>query len=970
MGPRSLGPAAILLALAAAVLLVAPASSAERPRAPRARILVGFDPGAGLNGQPSALVQADAPANPRLTHIRAFVASVPASDSARALAELRRDPRVRFAEPDAVYRVDTLPNDPSFGQLWGLNNTGQSVKTAIGTADADIDAPEAWATTTGSSAVVVAVIDSGVDTNHPDLAANIWTNPGESCPGCATDGIDNDGNGYVDDIHGWDFVNNDNNPFDDNGHGTHVAGTIGAVGSNGVGVTGVDWDVQIMPLKFIGANGQGTADDAVRAILYATRMGAVVSNNSWGGEEFSQALEDAIADADAHGSLFVAAAGNSAKNTDTTPDYPSGFDVPNVLTVGATDQNDARAWFSNYGARSVDLAAPGTNIYSTWPGGSYRFLDGTSMAAPHATGVAALAKAAFPSASAIGLKTLLLRTVDPNASFAGLSATGGRLNARSAVTCGSGAQAWIESPAAGFDVDVGKPVSVTVLGAACGNPAGAAVELRANGVPVALSPRGDGLYTGTYTPPAAGAVDLVATATAGGASDSRTVSGSATAAPPIVPGGDPVTVTVSTPGDKARLTFDGVEGERVSLDIAGVTIGTSCCSSASISIAAPDGSTLLAPSGFGTRGGFVDTRTLPLSGSYRIVVDPSGDSVGSATLTLYDVPSDAEAGIEPGGDPVSVATSVPGQDAALTFAGSAGERVSLKLTDVTIGSSCCSSAKVSIVRPDGTLLLSPTNFGTNGGFIDTKSLPQTGTYRIEFDPQGTAVGSVTATLYDVPLDAVAGITPGGAPVSLATTVPGQNAELVFNGTSGRRVSLKLTDVTIGSSCCSSAKISVLRPDGATLVSATNFGTSGGFIDTKSLPQTGVYRIVIDPQSNAIGAATVTLYDVPDDSTGTLVLGGPASTLTLDVPGLNGWRTFSGTAGRTVTLKLTAVTIGTSCCSSAKVSLLRPDGTTLVSPANFGTTGKTLTFTLPSAGVYSIFIDPQSNGVGSVTLSAS
>ena len=496
----------------------------------------------------------------------AFAGFAPSSSPCRpptgaaALAELRRDPRVRFAEPDAVYRIDTLPNDPLFGQLWGLNNTGQTVKSSTGTADADIDAPEAWSTTTGSSSVVVAVIDSGVDWHHPDLAANIWTNPGESCPGCASDGIDNDGNGYVDDVHGWDFVNDDNDPFDDHGHGTHVAGTIGASGSNGVGIAGVNWNVQIMPLKFIGANGQGTADDAVRAILYATRMGAVASNNSWGGEEFSQALEDAIADADAHGSLFVAAAGNSAKNTDTTPDYPSGFDLPNVLTVGATDQNDVRAWFSNYGKQSVDLAAPGTNIYSTWPGGIYRFSEGTSMAAPHVTGVAALAKAAFPSASAVGLKALILRTVDQNASFAGLSTTGGRLNARAAVTCGSGAQAWIESPAPGFEVDVGKPVSVTVVGAACGDPAGAAVGLTANGSEVELAPRGDGLYTGSFTPTAAGAVQLVATATAAGGSDTRTVSGTAISAPAIVPGGDPVTVTTTSPGEDARLVFEGAAG--------------------------------------------------------------------------------------------------------------------------------------------------------------------------------------------------------------------------------------------------------------------------------------------------------------------------------------------------------------------------------------------------------------------------
>jgi subtilisin family serine protease len=735
-----------MLALAAAVLFAAPATSAQEPREPRARILVGFDPGVSVAAQRASLERADTTANGRLRRIRAFVVSVLASDRGRALAELRQDPRVRFAEPDAVYRIDTLPNDPLFGQLWGLNNTGQTVKSSTGTADADIDAPEAWSTTTGSSSVVVAVIDSGVDWHHPDLAANIWTNPGESCAGCASDGIDNDGNGYVDDVHGWDFVNDDNDPFDDNGHGTHVSGTIGASGSNGVGIAGVNWNVQIMPLKFIGANGQGTADDAVRAILYATRMGAVASNNSWGGEVFSQALEDAIADADAHGSLFVAAAGNSGKNTDTTPDYPSGFDLPNVLTVGATDQNDVRAWFSNYGKQSVDLAAPGTNIYSTWPGGIYRFSEGTSMAAPHVTGVAALAKAAFPSASGVGLKALILRTVDQNASFAGLSTTGGRLNARAAVTCGSGAQVWIESPASGFEVDVGKSVSVTVLGAACGDPAAAMVGLTANGSEVELTPRGDGLYRGSFTPTTAGAVQFLATATAPGGSDTRAVAGTATFAPTIVPGGEPVTVTTTSPGEDARLLFDALAGDRVSL--------------------------------------------------------------------------------------------------------------------------------------------------------------------------------------------------------------------------------KLSDVTIGTSCCSSAKISILKPDGTTLLSASSFGTSGGFIDTKTLPQTGSYRILVDPQSNAVGSVTLTLYDVPDDPTGTLVLGGVGSTLALDVPGLNGWRTFSGAAGRTVTLRLTAVTIGTSCCTSAKVSVLRPDGTTLVSPASFGTSGKTLSFSLPTTGVYSIFVDPQSNGVGNVTLSVS
>src|SRR6266540_429935 len=300
-----------------------------------------------------------------------------------------------------------------------------------------------WGVSTGSRNVVVGVIDTGVDFGHPDLAPTMWINPGEDCPGCRANGVDDDGNGYVDDWRGWDFVNHDNDPFDDAGHGTHVAGTIGAAGNNGIGISGVNWNVSIMALKFLSASGTGSTADAVSAILYASAEGAVVTNNSWGGEDFSQALRDAIAAADASGSLFVAAAGNSFADTDTEPNYPSSFDLPNVVSVAATDASDRRAWFSNYGRRTVDLGAPGTNIYSTWPGRSYRYEDGTSMATPHVSGAAALAKAAFPDATAVGLKALLLRTVDPNSALAASSTTGGRLNVNSAVRCSAAPQVWV-----------------------------------------------------------------------------------------------------------------------------------------------------------------------------------------------------------------------------------------------------------------------------------------------------------------------------------------------------------------------------------------------------------------------------------------------------------------------------------------------------------------------------------------------
>src|SRR6266550_3945083 len=425
MGPRTVPPAAALAALLAALALAGPAPSAPQSAPSGPEVLVGFEPGVSLSGQRAALSHAGAAAEERFAPIRGFLASAPVGQRARVLAALRRDPRVRYAERNVRFHADQTPDDPSFGQLWGLENVGQAVSGVTGTPDADIDAPEAWSVTTGSPDVTVGIIDTGVDYMHPDLASNIWINPGENCAGCRNDGIDNDGNGYVDDWHGWDFINNDNDPFDDNGHGTHVAGTIGAVGDNGNGVAGVSWSVRLMPLKFLGANGAGDAADAVRAVLYATSMGAVVTNNSWGGDEYSQALADAIAQADAHGSLFVAAAGNSLSDNDLTANYPSNYDLPNVVAVAATTNRDARAWFSNYGLKSVDLGAPGASILSTWPGGSYRYLDGTSMAAPHVTGAVALTSAAFPTASAEGIKALLLRTVDPNASLAGRTSTGG-----------------------------------------------------------------------------------------------------------------------------------------------------------------------------------------------------------------------------------------------------------------------------------------------------------------------------------------------------------------------------------------------------------------------------------------------------------------------------------------------------------------------------------------------------------------
>ena len=339
----------------------------------------------------------------------------------QALERLRRDPNVEYAEPDYILEAALAPADPSYPLLWGLHNTGQTG----GVTGADIGAEAAWSISVGDRSVLVGVIDSGIDYTHPDLAANIWTNPGE-IPG---NGLDDDNNGFVDDVHGWDFLNNDNDPSDDFGHGTHVAGTIGAVGDNNLGVVGVNWRVSLLPLKFLNSSGNGPTSAAVAAINYATALGVDVLNNSWGGYDFSQTLLDAIRSAETAGVLFVCAAGNNGTSNDNLPFYPANYDVSNVISVAATDQYDSKAVFSNFGPATVDLAAPGVDIYSTLPGGHYGPLSGTSMAAPHVSGVAALIRAVAPDMPAVEVKREILEGAVPLSTLAPYVATGGRLSA-------------------------------------------------------------------------------------------------------------------------------------------------------------------------------------------------------------------------------------------------------------------------------------------------------------------------------------------------------------------------------------------------------------------------------------------------------------------------------------------------------------------------------------------------------------
>jgi subtilisin family serine protease len=330
-------------------------------------------------------------------------------------------------EPNFVVRAARLPNDRSFGQQWGLRNLGHFG----GKAGGDVGATAAWDVTVGGQ-TPVAVVDTGVSFKHPDLAPNAWANPGDPA-----NGKDDDGDGFVDDVNGADFLHGDSNAEDDGGHGTHVAGIIGAQGNNAIGVTGIAWETQVMGLKFLDGNGEGNTADAANAIDFAVDHGARVINASWGGPAFSQALYSSIRRANEHGVLFVAAAGNDGVNADSSPDYPAAFDLPNVVSVAATDRTDRLVEFSNYGAKSVDLAAPGDDIYSTVPNVSdpsgYASFSGTSMAAPFVAGAAALYLAKYPQAAVDQVRAALIGSVDRLPTLTGKTVSGGRLNVAKAL---------------------------------------------------------------------------------------------------------------------------------------------------------------------------------------------------------------------------------------------------------------------------------------------------------------------------------------------------------------------------------------------------------------------------------------------------------------------------------------------------------------------------------------------------------
>jgi subtilisin family serine protease len=347
---------------------------------------------------------------------------------------LLNDPDVEYVEPDQKLSIFAAVTDTFYSLQWGHHNDG----TQVGYADVDVDWQEYHDTDAQTNSVVVGVIDSGVDYTHPDLAANMWRNPGE----IPNNGIDDDGNGYIDDLYGYDFYANDNNPMDENGHGTHVSGIIAAP-ENGIGVVGINPTAKIMALRFLGPDGSGYTSGAVLALQYAINNGAQVTNNSWGGGGYSQALRDMIAQASAANQLFVAAAGNSNVNIDTTPTYPASYDLENILVVGSSDAKDAKSSFSNYGTATVDILAPGSDIASLFPDNQYVYASGTSMAAPYVTGAVSLLLAKNGTTPYEFVKEAVLTSGDQTAAGISYTASGKRLNAFNAAQAFNPSQEWI-----------------------------------------------------------------------------------------------------------------------------------------------------------------------------------------------------------------------------------------------------------------------------------------------------------------------------------------------------------------------------------------------------------------------------------------------------------------------------------------------------------------------------------------------
>ncbi|MGH9410197.1 MAG: beta strand repeat-containing protein [Vicinamibacterales bacterium] len=408
----------------------------------------------------------------------------------------------------------------------------------------------------------------------------------------------------------------------------------------------------------------------------------------------------------------------------------------------------------------------------------------------------------------------------------------------------------------------------------------------------------------------------------------------------ITPGGDPLTLSFTTPGQNAKVTFTGTSGERVSLKISSGPLG-------GVSMLNPDGS-VLATGSIGAVTSFIDTLVLPTTGTYALTADPLGSGTGNVTFTLYDVPADLTGPIIAGGSPVNLTLGTPGQNATLTFSGTVGHRMSLAINGSAV------TAIVSIRTLSGTVLGSATS-GVISTFIEPVTLPTTDTYNVVVDPGTYNTGNITLTLYDVPADVTGTITTDGTPANVTIGTPGQNGSLTFSGTAGHRVSLRIS----GSAPSGTVQI---RTSTGTVLGSASSGVLSAFMEPVTLSATDTYTIYVNPGGNATGSLTLNLYDVPADTTGSATVNGSGVGVTLSTPGQNGTVTFSGTASQQVTVHVTGNTI-----SPVTIKLLKPDGTPLTSTTSSSTSFNLSSETLPTTGTYTIVIDPGATAIGTLTV---
>ena len=744
----------------------------------------------------------------------------------------QRSPEVLYAEPNYIVRTTNTPDDTRFGEQWGLHNIGQSG----GTPNADIDAVAAWDITTGSSDVIVAVIDSGVDYNHLDLSANMFRNTAD----CNNNGIDDDGNGFVDDCFGIDTANNDSDPMDDNNHGTHVAGIIGAVGSNGAGVVGINWRIKIIACKFVKANGSGTTADAIDCLDYVKTMkdrgfNIIATSNSWGGGGFSQALLDAIDAQRQRGMLFITAAGNGnifgiGQNNDTTPFYPCNYYLSNVICVASTTRTDARSTFSNFGRRTVHVGAPGSEILSTIRGNSYASASGTSMATPHVSGVAALLNAADPSLDWRSIKNLILAGGDSVVSLTN-TITQKRLNAFSALTCtNSTVFSRLRPIGSSVSGSIGIPIDLAALNIDCASPNGNIdVTVDPGGEIVTLVDDGlgldqaaaDGIYSGQWTPSATGIYTLT------------------------FPGGDLLTVNVATPAISITPS---------SLDFGGVNVGGS--SNRSITVKNVGGGVLTgnattnAPFAIVSGGSYslaagqsqtVTVRFSPTStGTFEGNVSFSG---GAGTSAMLRGIGTAGSSITP--NPIDLAA--PPAAFTVTGGGFANSGFGLSVANFTNNSgailaqsraSSGTSTSLTIPFPTGPISVPGPLPGLSAGTVTVKIYNQTGAN------SWSLVGTIPLTVNDTrPAPGVSSITPNpidlAAPPAAFTVTGGGFANSGFglsvaNFTNNSGAILAQSRASSGTS----TSLTIPFPTGPISVPGPLPGLSAGTVTVKIYNQTG------------------------------------------------------------------------------------------------------------------------------------